>query len=70
VSTYRIYFLRQDGHFTGVTHVDYASDAEAVKKAADMLNGHCGVEVWETARLVGSLTAKREQTEAFWQAGV
>ena len=49
---YRIYDLRNDGQIKPPVRRGFASDAEAIAAALQVLNFSPGVEVWHRDRLV------------------
>jgi hypothetical protein len=59
--TYRAYQIDSTGSVTGPpTIIEAASDAEAVLKAMQSLDGF-DIEVWDEARRVGKIEHRRDQ---------
>ena len=48
---YRAYMIGTDGHFHSAVHLDCADDAEAKKKAEQLVDGH-DVELWQRDRKI------------------
>ena len=53
--SYRLYTLSDRGAITGAQNRVFASDQEALGHAEALLCIHCGIELWQTDRLVGRL---------------
>lgn len=55
MSTYRIFTIGEDQHFTGMpVLVDCADDNAAVDKAMQLVDGH-DLEVWDHKRMIARL---------------
>jgi hypothetical protein len=63
VPDYRIYYIGQNGRINAAETIDCETDMEALAKAAEILNGHPAIEVWQRARIVGKLTTEGGRTE-------
>jgi hypothetical protein len=48
---YRIYYVGQDGHSSGVAVVDASNDEEAVREAEQASDGRLS-ELWERGRFI------------------
>ena len=53
---YRAYVIGQDGHFLEAVNLECASDAAAVEKAKQCINGH-DVELWQGNRMITKLAS-------------
>jgi hypothetical protein len=51
MANYRVYVVGSDGHFIDVVALECGDDAEATKRAAQLVDGH-DVELWQGARKV------------------
>jgi hypothetical protein len=57
MSEYRVYIVGSDGHFFKSVELECADDAEAVKQAEQLVDGH-NVELWQRARKVATFEHK------------
>jgi hypothetical protein len=57
---YRAYKLDQHGHFLGVHVIEVESDALAVERAEQLMDGH-DLELWTGNRLVGRISRAGHQ---------
>jgi hypothetical protein len=48
---YRVYFVGRDGRFAGVQEIACESDAVAVEKAQEFIDGR-DIELWERGRFI------------------
>lgn len=55
MALYRIFRFNREGRFVGAEVADYATDDEALGRAAEMVTDQQGAEVWSHARIVGTL---------------
>jgi hypothetical protein len=63
MSEYKFYAIERDGHITRPPAArDCMDDAEALKEARQLVNGH-DIEVWQSSRLVAYLTPDDKQSE-------
>jgi hypothetical protein len=60
VAEYRAYTVGDDGHFIGFEAIICSDDAEAIKRAKRLVDGH-DIELWCGARFVTQLAAEPEQ---------
>jgi hypothetical protein len=59
MANYRVYVVGSDGHFIDVVALECGDDAEATKRAAQLVDGH-DVELWQGARKVVTLPRKTD----------
>lgn len=56
-SPYRMYFLNEEDRIVGVEVVMCDTDEAALRRAADALGQHAGIEVWCGERKIGRAVA-------------
>ena len=55
MSGYRLYFLNEEGHIRHVKELVVDNDEQAVERAKNLADGR-GMELWQSARMVATLT--------------
>jgi len=64
ITAYRAFFVGSDGRFQCSAHLDCASDAEAIREAAQ-LTDQGDIELWRGASRIATLIVHSHQREAF-----
>lgn len=57
---YRIFIFNRKNHFADIDLVDCDTDDEALVLAAKRVTDHLGAEVWDCARIVGTLLPREQ----------
>lgn len=56
---YRIFIFNRENRFAGVELETYATDDDALARAAELVTDEHGAEVWRHAWIVGTLPPRR-----------
>ena len=56
---YRVYFIRQDGHFNRTLDPSCANDSPAIELAKQLIDG-CDLELWQRDRRIARFDGKPE----------
>ncbi len=61
MADYRAYIIGADGHFYSAIRLECTGDAEAMKEAEKLVDGH-DVELWQGIRKVAAFQHKHEKS--------